>query len=48
MRESLCIGLPATISTTSPYEDTVLGGGKYALKNVRVMRNVYMVHRDPK
>ena len=49
MRESLRLGPPATIRTTSPYEDTVIGGGKYALeKNVRVMCNVYMVHRDPK
>ncbi|KIP01419.1 hypothetical protein PHLGIDRAFT_32544 [Phlebiopsis gigantea 11061_1 CR5-6] len=49
MRESLRLGPPATIRTTSPYEDTIIGGGKYALeKGVRVMCNIYMVHRDTK
>ncbi|GJE90389.1 bifunctional P-450/NADPH-P450 reductase [Phanerochaete sordida] len=49
MRESLRLGPPASARGASPYEDTVIGGGKYALeKDVTIVCSVYNVHRDTK
>ncbi|OBZ65058.1 hypothetical protein A0H81_14948 [Grifola frondosa] len=48
MRESLRLGPSVSIRTVKPLEDTVIAGGKYAVqKDVPIMVNVFMVHRDP-
>ncbi|KAH9932779.1 bifunctional P-450/NADPH-P450 reductase [Epithele typhae] len=47
MRESLRLGPPASLRTTSPKEETILGG-KYTLgKGATINCNIYAIHRDP-
>ena len=49
MREALRLSPPASARGTSPYEDTTLGGGKYAVpKDTTILCSIYNVHRDTK
>ena len=49
MRESLRLGPTAPMRGVTPLEDTVIGGGKYAVeKGTSVLVHVYATHRDPK
>ena len=49
MRESLRLGPTAPMRGVTPLEDTVIGGGKYAVeKGTSVLVHVYATHRDAK
>ena len=49
MREALRLAPTAPLRSTSPHEETVIGGGKYILeKDARVLCNIYVIQRDPK
>lgn len=49
MRESLRLGTPASFREVAPFEDTTLGGGKYAVKkDTTILCALYTTHRDPK
>lgn len=49
MREALRLAPTAPLRSTSPYEETVIGNGKYVLeKDARVLCGIYMIQRDPR
>ena len=49
MRETLRLYPSAPQRMVAPLEDTVIGGGKYAVeKGTSVLVHVYATHRDPK
>ncbi|KAJ7164230.1 fatty acid hydroxylase [Mycena filopes] len=49
MRETLRLAATAPVRTTSPREDTTLGGGKYAVKKGdNIVIQAWDMHRDPK
>lgn len=49
LREALRLRAPASMRTAKPFEDTVIGGGKYFIdKDTTIVINTWDVHRDPK
>ncbi|KAJ7708609.1 fatty acid hydroxylase [Mycena metata] len=49
MRETLRLAATAPLRSTSPREDTTIGGGKYAVKTGdTIVISAWDVHRDPK
>ncbi|TCD71958.1 hypothetical protein EIP91_000090 [Steccherinum ochraceum] len=49
LREALRLRAPASMRTAKPFEDTVIGGGKYFIdKDMTIAANIWDIHRDPK
>lgn len=48
LRETLRLAPTAPLRTVAPLEDTTLKGGKYAVpKDMAILVNVFVAHRDP-
>ena len=48
LRETLRMRPSAPMRTVAPFEDTIIGGGKYLIKKGQtIVINAYHVHKDP-